>query len=835
MASVATPSAVTADTGVPSLTAITAATDQSVFGLDASGTVYQLTSSQPDDTGTWTTLTGNVGLAQISAASATDVWGVTGAAAVYRSQGATWKPQPVQGALSQLSAGNDGTVWGVHGGLAYEFTGGTPEPWTQRACQSQLKLVAVGGAGLVFGLDQGGAVLQYTGGATWSAVLPAPTSAVIDISVTADGLLWAIDSNHVLQLYLGPPDGWYPAATGLSQVSAADASVILAIDTFGDPRLLEMGTPIFAEGSIAQQSGGSVGPRWETASVYDQTQSTHLWIVYQAATLAQHAPLFGPATTALIKPQAPSVKTAIGDPFHDRLCQGLYDADYKDPWRDLPWAFQHVWKGETFATYKSHFYDPDTGKNWWGDTYPTALTRGRAVAAFALDCYLSGDLSDAGYYLGLSLHYLTDATQAMHAGNFTYLSSDPWGWHSEFEKRVMSLTGTPGGVAPPTTYTQTNMADFDGILVAAAKNSKSKYLAQICPPLVTNPATTVVDGHLVITRSWETDVDTVWTTNALPAVGPMLRDAITYTAQFLNAWTIIGQTGGQVSFMFCENSGQVLDLPHGMVWPGGVPLQQFPYNGGANQQWMAVPLAGADAGYYRLTSRMSIAGTPAVLDVAHEATAPGSAVIIYTWNNQDNQKWKPLEQPDGSLKWQGKQSGLILTVSNIQQPGAPVVIQPDGQSGQTWISAPATAGPLTCAAGTLVADVPHGTDQVGTAVQLFAANGGTNQQFVFIPVESDLTDEDDEVFAIAVASSGQVLGLSFTSGVVQQQWSGSVNQRWRRTPVTTSGGTAVLLENVGRPGSLMSAAGNGTTSGQPVVVAPANRQPTQQWRVPASS
>ena len=98
----------------------------------------------------------------------------------------------------------------------------------------------------------------------------------------------------------------------------------------------------------------------------------------------------GQAATDLIKPQPVSVKQAIGDPFHDRLCQGLYDADNVDPWRDLGTFFQYVpWVGKYAATYKSHFYDPDTGRNWWGDTNLTALTRGRSVAAYALDCYLA--------------------------------------------------------------------------------------------------------------------------------------------------------------------------------------------------------------------------------------------------------------------------------------------------------------------------------------------------------------------------------------------------------------------------------------------------------------
>ena len=817
-----------------SLSSITAASDQSAFGLDANGDAYQLTDpSQPDEVGTWTALPEGVTLAQISATSGSDVWGVTSAGAVYRSQGATWNPQPVPlGVISQISAAEDGTVWGVHGGLAYQYTGAAPSGWTTRACQSPVAVIAVGSATLVCGLDTSGNVLWCTGGATWQSVLPAPPAPLTDISVTSDGLLWGVDASHTLLLYVGPGAGWYPADTDINLVSAASDSMICAVDTEGDPRLLTIGEEIFSEQVVAPRNGGGAGtkaaPRWDTESVYDQTNSTHLWIVYQAATLAKQAGEAGQAATDLVKPQPPSVKTPMKDDFHDQLCQGLYDADFKDPWRDgmaglskLPWGI-----GQKTALYVSHFYDPDTGKNWWGDTYPTALSRGRAVAAYALDCYLGGDMVGAGYYLGLALHYFTDATQPMHAANFTYLSSDPWGWHTEFEERVMALTGG-GSVTPPATYTATTMNDFDEILVAAAANAKHTYFAQICPALVTEPDFVVVDGRVVITKSWRTDVESLWS-SVLPLVPSVLQDSISFTAQFLVAWTAVAQMGAEVSFMVCADSGAVLDIPHAAIWPAG-GLQQWSFNGQPNQQWMAIPLTGADAGYYRITSRIGLPGAPLVLDVARQSTVAGSAVITYAWNNQDNQKWKPLLQPDGSFKWQGKQSGLLLTVANVAEQGSQIVIASDGNTGQRWIAAPNTVVTLRCASGTLVADVPSGTSRPQTALQLFGANGGTNQEFLLIPIEADTTNEQDEVFVITVASSGLVLDVASGSAVVQALWANSATQRWHRTTLVSTGSPSVLLENVGQPGMVMSAAANGTTSGQPIVVAPANGNASQVW------
>src|SRR5437660_10223779 len=100
------------------------------------------------------------------------------------------------------------------------------------------------------------------------------------------------------------------------------------------------------------------------------------------------------------------------------MCMGIYAADVQAPYND-PVAGQ--------ATYKSHFYDPDSGENWMHETDPTALTRGRMYFSLARDAYFDGDMGHAGYLFGLSLHYLTDLSQPMHAGNFTYISSWLWG------------------------------------------------------------------------------------------------------------------------------------------------------------------------------------------------------------------------------------------------------------------------------------------------------------------------------------------------------------------------------------------------------------------------
>lgn len=92
--------------------------------------------------------------------------------------------------------------------------------------------------------------------------------------------------------------------------------------------------------------------------------------------------------------------------FEDSLRAGLYDADYKEPY--------------TSFLYSSHFYDPDTEQNYFGNTEPTAKTEAlRHFKESLAKRYKTPDaFRDIAYELGLALHYLTDLSQPMHAANF---------------------------------------------------------------------------------------------------------------------------------------------------------------------------------------------------------------------------------------------------------------------------------------------------------------------------------------------------------------------------------------------------------------------------------
>lgn len=139
--------------------------------------------------------------------------------------------------------------------------------------------------------------------------------------------------------------------------------------------------------------------------------------------------------------------------FQNAAYRGLDDADYKDPWRGDVILPDLINPRNSICTWHDHFYHPERQKNYRGDN-TSAVTEGRRYFNLSIQVAmrmlkLGGfdaplALHDkAGHYLGLSLHFLTDLTQPMHAVNFTNVFGHDGGYprspvlwdkrHSTFE------------------------------------------------------------------------------------------------------------------------------------------------------------------------------------------------------------------------------------------------------------------------------------------------------------------------------------------------------------------------------------------------------------------
>lgn len=203
---------------------------------------------------------------------------------------------------------------------------------------------------------------------------------------------------------------------------------------------------------------------------FTEKENTHWWMVSHAAALLKGEGKAGKHIHELVKPG----QGKIGDTFHDHLCQGLYDADHKGLYNDAREAYAH------------------------------------------------GDLHAAGYTLGLSLHYLTDLTQPMHAANFTWLHSWYGGYHTAFEDYAKSMLDH---LSLPEKYVPLPLGRMpDGYLKAVARRTRDTYYQHVCRP--------------EWTRSYRRQVVTneVWHQRVGCYLAPMLSDAILMTAEYLLAW-----------------------------------------------------------------------------------------------------------------------------------------------------------------------------------------------------------------------------------------------------------------------------------------------------------
>ena len=188
---------------------------------------------------------------------------------------------------------------------------------------------------------------------------------------------------------------------------------------------------------------------WDTQSVTDETQSSHLWIVERAVDI-----LAARSEAASKK----AVRLLENATCATNWRQGLYDADFLDEFNNS-------------STWVSHFYDPGTGTNYLGTTYPTARGSAATRLANARQAWASGNLALGCYQLGLALHYMTDSSQPMHAANFSALSK-PVYLHGNTETRAMAIQAA---YVRKTLSSAPSTTNADTALVNASKTAKSLF------------------------------------------------------------------------------------------------------------------------------------------------------------------------------------------------------------------------------------------------------------------------------------------------------------------------------------------------------------------------
>lgn len=476
------------------------------FALGEDGMIYQLSSDE-----VWVQVR-SLPVADISVAPPEDgfpggrLWGVPATA----NPGGVWFRDLATGTFTrtremadQVSAGAEGETWAARRQASPLRWDDAARTWTPENDAVQVDVVAVSRALCQWGLSGDGQALYLRPGVDgeWAHVIGAPSGQTMTrITTNPHGELACVTNGGGVFLLDEDDRSWLPVGDGsiaFRDICIRDRDATWALDAHGNAMDL---------GPMAGPAARPCTTQWDTEDPWDETKSTHLYIVNRAAQLVASwtDPRYAGFVTKLIQPMAPKAQAGW---FRQGLCQGLYDADfvgtYNNPVLNQP-------------TYKSHFYDPATGKNWVGETTPTALTNG--VTFFTSSVIEYQHLgSRAGYDLGLALHYFTDLTQPMHAANFTYISSIPFGYHTDFETFMLQQQAR----VPQPSVTGFQPGSVNGaaaLFTATATATKARHWPQVL-------AAYDYTGWKFSPTRWQQAV--------LPLLPSILDDAVKATAQLL--------------------------------------------------------------------------------------------------------------------------------------------------------------------------------------------------------------------------------------------------------------------------------------------------------------
>lgn len=156
-----------------------------------------------------------------------------------------------------------------------------------------------------------------------------------------------------------------------------------------------------------------------------------------------------------------------------------------------------------------------------------------------------------------------------------------------------------------------------------------------------------------------------------------------------------------------------------------------------------------------------------VLDIDHASTADSASVLLYTPTGSKNQVFHIESVGTGQYKITSASSGKVLDLQhNITANGADIAqFTSSGADNQKWEFYRLLNGRVLIAsvsAGTKnkVIDLPHASSDLYTKIQLWAASGSENQQFLLDPVPSAIPEGD---YTIASGYPNRVLDIDHAS------------------------------------------------------------------------
>jgi hypothetical protein len=241
----------------------------------------------------------------------------------------------------------------------------------------------------------------------------------------------------------------------------------------------------------------------------------------------------------------------------------------------------------------------------------------------------------------------------------------------------------------------------------------------------------------------------------------------------------------------------------------GAVIDQWACNGGSNQDFQFVPTSG---GY----GELQVESSGQDVSVLNSSTAQGQTDIVQEpVNGNAASQWLPEQQSDGSWQFKNQNSGLCLDVygatSNQGQqldqwpcknapgtnqdflasatgPGTTTTTQPTTTTTQPTTTTTVPSGfpsgyhTLVVANDSLCLDSFGNTANAGAIIDQWACNGGSNQDFQFVPTsggygELQVESSGQDVTAIAEGSSSA--SAQGVPDIAQEPVSGTSAAQWR--------------------------------------------------------
>jgi hypothetical protein len=242
-------------------------------------------------------------------------------------------------------------------------------------------------------------------------------------------------------------------------------------------------------------------------------------------------------------------------------------------------------------------------------------------------------------------------------------------------------------------------------------------------------------------------------------------------------WQLAGDGSGAFTLINVK-SAKLLDVPGGSAAPG-TQLDQAAATtggGGVNQRWQVRPTGD---GYYTLLTQSGLS-----VGVRGASTADGAAIVQSTSTGGASEQWALMAVPVLNVTYAiaNGANGLLMDVNaESTSDGALLILWTDhnGANQEWWLTSAGGFFTIHNVNSQKVVDDPNASALAGTQLVQWTGVGGTNQDWQLQPAARGR-------YAIVSRASGLVADIASTArgaAIVQNAPSGGAGQAWELRPV----------------------------------------------------